>query len=445
MGTYTMATLSLCMVVRDEGAFIGKCLDSVKGVVDEIVVVDTGSTDDTKVIAAQWGAKILDLAWTDDFSRARNYALDHASGEWVLVLDADEVIAQRDHKRLFSLIGEAGCDAYTLIQRTYGDNLRHAAYTCRGPDVYDESRGFAGWIPSTLVRLFRNKVNYRFRYRIHELVEPSIIDDGGAFQDSGIPIHHYAYRKDPRFVEAKLRRYLKIGLLQISENPQDPKPYLEVAMACMEFGMWAKAEEVLRKALELAPRDANLCDALGTLYLHTNRIREAERILRRGLSLRSADAAMLHKLAGACMSLGANSDAEELLGRALTLAPDWVAVHNSRGLLFAVTNRPTEAVEAFGNSLRLHPGNLYALTSLGMLYVNLARFSDALPILERALEVKEDDVRVLYHLAVACLNSSKKSRAIELLKRAQRIQPQDPAIKERLRELSGGLVRERIP
>lgn len=433
------------MVARDEGAFIGKCLDSVRGVVDEIVVVDTGSTDDTKAIAAQWGAKILDLAWTDDFSRARNYSLDHASCEWVLVLDADEVVAQCDHERLLSLIGEAGCDAYTLIQRTYGDNLRHAAYRCRGPDVYDESRGFAGWIPSTLVRLFRNKVNYRFRYRIHELVEPSIMDGGDTFQDSGIPIHHYAYRKDPRFVEAKLRRYLKIGLLQISETPRDPKPYLEVAMACMEGNLWGKAEEVLRKATELAPHDANLCDALGTLYLHTKRIPEAERILRRGLSLRSADPAMLNKLAGACMSRGANSEAERLLGRALTLAPDWIAVHNNRGLLFAVTNRPREAVEAFGNSLRLHPGNLYALTSLGMLYVNLGRFPEALPILERALEVKDDDARVLYHLAVACLNTSQKPRALELLRRAQRIQPQDPAIEERLRELSDGWGREKPP
>ncbi len=424
------------MIARDEAAFLAQCLDSVKAVVDEIIVVDTGSVDTTKDIAVRSGAKVFDLEWADDFSAARNYALDQATGDWVLVLDADETISESDHGRLLSLASEGKADAYSLVQRTYGDNLKHAEYVSCGADAYAESQAYAGWIPSRLVRLFRNDPDYHFRYRIHEVVEPSIEKNGGVIRASGIPIHHFTYQKTPDFIDSKLKRYLEYGLKQIEATPQDPKPYLEVAPVYLQNKEFGKAEQILLKGIEASPANADLYDALGTLYLDTGRAGEAERVVRKGLSLRANDVTLLNKLASACLARRAHGEAETLFKRARKLAPDSIMVHNNLGLLFAITNRPLKAIDAFQNTLRLNPANLYALTNLGMLYVNLGRFRKASPVLEQALKVEPADVRALYHLAVTCASLKQKPRAIELLKRAQQIQPGDPAIAERLRELT---------
>src|ERR1043165_7712525 len=85
-----MTKLSLALIVKNEARCLARCLESVRGILDEIVVVDTGSTDDTASIAKRYGAKISNFAWKDDFSIARNFALEQATGDWILVLDADE-------------------------------------------------------------------------------------------------------------------------------------------------------------------------------------------------------------------------------------------------------------------------------------------------------------------------------------------------------------------
>jgi len=86
----TNVRLSLALIARNEARCLGRCLRSVQPIVDEIVVVDTGSTDDTILIAHQFQAKVLPFSWRDDFSAARNFALDQTRGEWILILDADE-------------------------------------------------------------------------------------------------------------------------------------------------------------------------------------------------------------------------------------------------------------------------------------------------------------------------------------------------------------------
>lgn len=430
-----MSKISLCMIVKNEAALLRQCLDSVQNIVDEIIVVDTGSRDATRAIASKYNAKIYDFEWVENFSAARNYSLKQASCDWILVLDADETISVGDHARMLDMIRSDEFDAYSFEQRTYGHNLKHAAYINRANDAYIESQNYPGWISSRLVRLFKNDPDYRYQYRIHEVIEPSIEKCGGVICNCDIPIHHFTYKKDQNHVDSKLRRYLDYGLKQIEETPQEPKPYLEVALVYLQFKEFDKAEQILRKGITISPTNADLYDALGTLYLDTNRASEAEHAVRKGLSYRVDDVTMMNKLASACMARHAHAEAETLLLRARKLAPDSIMVHNNLGLLFAVTNRPLKAVDAFRKSLRMNPVNLYALTSLGMLYVNLGRFKNAYPVLERALEVEPADVRALYHLGVACAGLKQKTYAIELFKRAQQLLPEDPAITERLREL----------
>src|SRR3990167_11155445 len=120
--------LSLCMIVKDEERFLPACLESVRGLVDELIIVDTGSSDKTKEIAQRFinkvGGKLLDFVWINDFSAARNESLKHATGDWILVLDADEVIAHRDHETIQNAISQAVKDktttAFSVQHRDYG-------------------------------------------------------------------------------------------------------------------------------------------------------------------------------------------------------------------------------------------------------------------------------------------------------------------------------------
>ena len=99
--------LSVCLIARNEEKFLGACLESVRGLADEIVVVDTGSTDRTVEIAKQHGAKVDHFTWCDDFSAARNLALAHATGDWVLVLDADETVPSSSHAAMRALMASS--------------------------------------------------------------------------------------------------------------------------------------------------------------------------------------------------------------------------------------------------------------------------------------------------------------------------------------------------
>src|SRR5690606_19791317 len=112
-------TLTLCMIARNEEAHLARCLQSVRDLVDEIVLVDTGSTDRTVAIAEAFDARVFHVAWQDDFSLARNASLEEARGDWILVLDADETIAQRDHDVIRRLLEQRDRDVVTASQRHY--------------------------------------------------------------------------------------------------------------------------------------------------------------------------------------------------------------------------------------------------------------------------------------------------------------------------------------
>ena len=98
-----MITISLCMIVKNEEKVLSRCLDSVKEIVDEIIIIDTGSTDKTKEIAKKYTNKVLDFKWINDFSAARNYSFSFASMDYVLWLDADDVILNKDKEKLLEL------------------------------------------------------------------------------------------------------------------------------------------------------------------------------------------------------------------------------------------------------------------------------------------------------------------------------------------------------
>src|ERR1700729_4173828 len=110
-----MATVSLCIIARNEAANLAACLGPLTAIVSEVIVVDTGSTDDTRAIALASGARVLEFPWCDDFAAARNESLRHATGEWVLWMDADDRMDEVNTSRLAKLIGGLGTERVAYL------------------------------------------------------------------------------------------------------------------------------------------------------------------------------------------------------------------------------------------------------------------------------------------------------------------------------------------
>jgi tetratricopeptide (TPR) repeat protein len=185
--------VSAALIVRNESAFIEDCLKSLEGLVDEIVVVDTGSTDDTVEKARHFPVKLHSFQWQQDFSAARNYAIDQASGDWILYIDADERLEVPDLAVWHDIVADAGKAGWKL--RFY-------------PRV--------GWTPYMELRLFRNDPRVRFRGVIHERMQDGVDavcrSDGLEIGSCNVTLRHIGYEGGQRHKIARnvpmLRDYL---------------------------------------------------------------------------------------------------------------------------------------------------------------------------------------------------------------------------------------------
>lgn len=222
----------LCVIAKDEEDCIAACLQSAAGLVQDIVLVDTGSSDRTVGLAAGFGARTLFFKWNGDFAAARNFGLGEARGEWVLVLDADEVLAPVDPTSFGRLLTAPTVEGYFVTIRSL---LGTGA---------DETCDY-------VVRLFRNKPEYRFTGVIHEQVAGSIKRHAGtgALATSGITIIHNGYLQGK--ITAKAKRERNIGIINqaLTDTPQDPFLLYSLGIEYTQIGDFSKGNELLMAAL----------------------------------------------------------------------------------------------------------------------------------------------------------------------------------------------------
>ena len=228
-----LPTVSLCMIVRNEEASLPRCLSSVRDAVDEIIVVDTGSVDRTVDIALSFGARVFHYEWQNDFAAARNEALRHATGEWVLVLDADEEMKKEDVEKLKLLARITGVLGFGLPIRSLGE------------------RGNV--IVNYMTRFFRNRPDIRFRRRVHEGVEPSIREIGGRiWRLTHVEILHHGYR-DPKYTAEKaMGRNFALLFEALRENPKDPDILTYLGKSFLALGDKKKARALFEKAAKVS-------------------------------------------------------------------------------------------------------------------------------------------------------------------------------------------------
>jgi len=410
-------TLSVAMIVKDEEGRIGDAIGSVSPIADQIVVVDTGSTDNTIDRAKSLGAEIYEHVWRDDFSAARNESLHHCRGDWIFVLDADEVVAERDLD-LFRALTQTEKDvAYRFVSRNYGFNSELTGWVpCDPKDLY--ARGCPGWHPSIKTRLFRRNPEVRFEGRIHELVMKSLDSLGIPRILSGVPIHHYGRAQSPRRLRVKQEYYLALGKQKAFDNPADAKSHFELGNQLHELGDYEGAAESYRRALEIEPNSAVLLANLGSVYHKVGDFVSAKKSYQRALELEPYHPDSMRNLGVTMACMGEYDGAIECLSNAAELSPGLFDVHRALGTVLEQAGRPDEALQAYCRALEKDVPSPAVLERFTKLAVDQGEVGWTHSVLRGVLERWPDSADVANSLGEMLYHMERVDEAADLFRRA---------------------------
>ncbi|WNS43218.1 glycosyltransferase [Paenibacillus sp. MMS20-IR301] len=297
--------LSLCMIVKDEAQHLENCLLSVQGIVSEIIIADTGSTDGSIEIARRFGARVIEVPWEHDFSKARNVTLCAASSPWILVLDADEVLADWKTEEVNLLLEAAEAWGYFL------------------PFIhYVGGTGGEDYVTDHVCRLFRNDERIHFRGSIHEEAASSIWAlPEGHIAYAGLPVHHYGYLDGELQRKDKASRNLKLIRAALKHDPDNIQLKYALGTEYYQQEQYGAAAGVLLPLLNQVPAGSGYT---ADLYLKTayalqsaGKPEEAIAVYEAGRILYADFTDLLESYAGLLEEQGNYPQAYELLQAAL--------------------------------------------------------------------------------------------------------------------------------
>ena len=374
--------ISLTMIVRDEEANLPACLRGAADLVQEIVIVDTGSTDGTRSVARRFGARVFDFAWCDDFAAARNESLKHARGDWIFWLDADDRLDDENRLKLRELF-----NALT-------DDL--AVWLLRCVSVSPGEDGAATVLEQG--RLFRHDPRVRWQYRVHEQIVPAIERLGGATHRSDAVVRHVGYG-DPVQRRAKLQRDLRLLALDNAELPDDPLTLFHLGWTHWLLGDAAAALPALDRCRHVAPPTLAIISKLYALLARslrqTGRADAALATCQQGLAIYPDHAELLFHQGQLLSQRRRYVEAEASLLHLTSLSGNsGMAMGDDPGLrgfkgrcalaeVYRDWGRPAEAEAQWLAALTEQPGYLVSWICLSDLYLGQDRWADAEQLAQR--------------------------------------------------------------
>jgi tetratricopeptide (TPR) repeat protein len=412
------------MIVKDEASNLPTALWSVKRIADEVVVVDTGSTDETRELAASLGARVLRHTWGDDFAAARNISIGAAEGDWILYLDADETVPpESEPKILQAIAGKAD------------------AYFVRIESGVDSSAGklFVSFYP----RLFRNLKGLKFEGRVHEQIYPSLEKLGARVKVSDIVIKHSGYTRTTEEMAAKARRNATMLERELAEHPGDALAMFHLGEARSMLGEHESAvtcyEDALRASRLPKVVTAVILQNLGGSLVKLKRYDEAAARLAKALggdpSLVTAHLVMASALFG--MHQFDKAEREILAYVAKSQEDPKKAKLQLRheadlpvALILLAKCRlaqgdNSKAQEHLKDVMRMDPANAEAHVLLGRIAFDALRFGDAVKHYETALKALGGSSRLHFELARSYVAAGADDRAIATIEAGLTASPAD--------------------
>ncbi len=390
--------LSLCMIVKNEATRLPQCLKSVQAVVDEMIVLDTGSSDDTPAIARQFGAKVFEGTWQQDFAAARNEALTQVTGDWVLVLDADETLTPECIPAIRQAIQVEDYLVINLIRQEIG----------------------AAQSPYSLVsRLFRRHPALTFARPYHAMIDDSVID---------------LLEKEPHW------RVVSLPQVAILHDG-----YQAAAIAARDKS--TQAEAAMSRFLQTHPNDPYVCSKLGALYVSQGQVDQGIVLLEQGLQAANLDATLRYELH---YHLGIARDRQQDTQAAAThyhtalkqpILPQLkLGAYLNLGNLQLAAGEAALAKETYEAAIAIDPTLAKAHYNLGMALKALGQFSGAIAAYQRALQFAPDYAEAHQNLGVVLLKLGRVPESIRAFQSAialydQRQSPEGDRLRQSLQDM----------
>lgn len=379
-------SITACLITKNEERWLGECIEHLKGIVKEFIVVDTGSTDRTVEIAREKGARVSTIKWENDFAKARNASLDKATGHWILIIDPDERIAEVDLPKIEALTKDKSVMAYSFQTRNYSSNPAASGFTpCKG-EYASYEKNYPGYFESGKVRLFQNIPSIRFVGSVHELVESTI---KGKIQPSLIPFHHYGSTDEVTREKDKRSFYQAQTKKKVSEDPQNWKAQFEMGIEWLGVAEYKKAIDSLEKARQANPTEALVLSNLGYAYMEAGKHDQAEAVLQECLKLQPK-----------------NHDAHLNLGVNEMRRQNW-----------------DQAIQHFDRLIRIHPKSFLAFRNAGNCFARLKKFKESAACFEHALKLFPDYHEAKIDLGIICFAGGRLDLAESILSDALKSLP----------------------
>jgi tetratricopeptide (TPR) repeat protein len=370
------------MIVKNEAQFLAQCLESIRAAADQIVVVDTGSTDDTQAVARSFGAEVYEAPWRDDFSWARNISLDHATCSWILWLDADDFVPGASVEKIHALKKEKPDRAYLFTVRNERPNNTGTEFL--------------------QARMFPNHPAIRFERRIHEIIMPSIRRINlPEINKNDIIVEHRGYA-DPETLKKKAQRNIDLLLRDYSSVSPDPIMTIEIADAYNLVENWDEALRWYGKVLALEACEtrspviaSQAYYGIGSIYNRQNKFEQAIPALESALRLadRRPDALYIIAVCYDCLgkfdkAIGCFKEILTAEGKPNLVGVDFRAVKlkaTLRLLRILAETSPAEARVEARKAVALNPGRLEIRLMAAKVMFAHGTLMDALKYFEESL------------------------------------------------------------
>ena len=372
--------VSVCMIVRNEAADIGPCLSSIGDLASEIIVVDTGSNDNTPTIAEECGARVYHFPWIDDFAAARNESIRHARGEWIFWLDADDRLNPKTIAQLKVAARAAVADAYMCL-----------VSSCNADGSTDVTQH---------IRLFRNGLGIQFSGAIHETVYPDIVYKGLRLGRTDISIQHTGY-DSPETIRRKCARNLAMIERQLALHPEHVDLIFYRGQARSPLNDWDGAEADMREYLaRTKPSKQRFEYKRFWAYVIISRLRDKrgdlqgmEAILNEALGEFPGHPALLVQIARLHLALGRPLESIEELhaarkameGTVRGLRPSEAAPEVSLAESYMALEQLSEAIKWAEKAHTIMPEWPHPTTVLARLYLDVGKIREAASLLNSLL------------------------------------------------------------
>lgn len=373
--------LSLCMIVKNEEATLLRTLASVKDVVDEMVVLDTGSGDRTCEIAREFGARVYHFEWGDDFAAARNECLKYATGDWILVLDADEVLVPEIVPQMKQALESDHTLVINLIRQEIG----------------------ASQSPYSLVsRLFRHRHDIRFSRPYHAMVDDSVAEilqrepewKIGALAD--VAILHSGYQQDAIATKNKFQKAQVAMERYITYYPNDAYACSKLGALYVESGQIQRGIDLLTKGLTVVPIDDSIVYELnyhlGIAYRHQQQFVKAKEHYQAAINTKVFPPIKLgayNNLGNLLKDEGDLTSAQMAYKAALKIDPTFATGHYNLGLTLKAAGNLTDAIAYYRQAIKIEPEHAEAHQNLAVALLKIGKMPESLAEFKRAIALHE--------------------------------------------------------